>query len=275
MYLGFSDNTMQLTSPLMIPTRIYHQMTSLKYLPMSVPILTTTHIQMNPRFYSENGIGTTGTRSCSLAFSISSKSSGTQTFIPEMWLALIGDMSMLNWLVNILATSKAWMAGRTNQIWEDERRPQSRLIFPFISEHFTRGQKNSILESSIITSWHLWFGSSSPGPQTTLTSTLNLTSSFCNSMILLGRSESMVNSIHQMLFFKRIMKSKIPSGNQDATSHMLSSVWCLPPMALSSQLSAMPNCGQFTLCLEMSPRISDQNPLAMPLSTLLIWKRFV
>jgi len=242
---------------------------------MSIPILTTTHIQMNPRFYSENGIGMTGTRSRSLAFSISSKSSGTQTFIPEMWLALIGDMSMLNWLANILATSKAWMAGRTNQIQEDGQRPQSRLIFPFISKHFTWGQKNSMLKSSIIASWHLWFGRSSPGPRTTLTSTLNLTSSFDNPMILPGRSESMVNSIHQMLFFKRITKSKIPSENQDATSHVLSLVWYLPLMALSSQLSAMPNCGQFTLCLEMSPRISDQNPLAMPLSMSLIWKRFV
>ena len=115
MYLGFSNNTMQLTSPLMIPTRIYHQTTLLKYLPMSIPILTTTHIQMNPCFYSENGIGMTGTRSRSLAFSISSKSLGTQTFIPEMWLALIGDRSMLNWLANILATSKAQMAGRMDE----------------------------------------------------------------------------------------------------------------------------------------------------------------
>jgi len=266
---------MQLTSPLMIPTRIYHQTTSLKYLPMSIPILTTTHIQMNPRFYSENGIGMMGTRSHSLAFSISSKLLSTQTFILEMWLALIGDMSMLNWLANVLATSKAQMAGRTNQIQEDGQRPQSRLIFPFISKHFTRGQKNLTLESSIIASWYLWFGRSSPGPRTILTSTLNLTSSFGNPMILPGQSESTVNSIHQMLFFKHITKSKIPSGNQDATSHALSSVWCLPPMVLSSHLSATPNCGQFTLCLEMSPRIGDQNPLAMPLSTSLIWKRFV
>jgi len=70
---------------------------------------------MNARFYSENGIGMTGTRSCSLAFSISSKLLGTQTFILEMWLALIGDMSMLNWLANVLATSKAWMAGRMDE----------------------------------------------------------------------------------------------------------------------------------------------------------------
>jgi hypothetical protein len=55
------------------------------------------------------------------------------------------------------------------------------------------------------------------------------------------------------------------------------SLWasCLPPMALSSRLSAMLNCGLFILQLGMNQNIDDPNHLAKRSSMLPTSKQLV